>query len=66
MMRSRNRNRDTHLRMVQFIFSDYFHGNLSASLSVDSLVDIGESTVTHLLNESETLESLRVSFERPR
>ena len=46
---------DTHLRMVQFILSDNLNSDLSASLSLDGLVDVRESTITHLFDQSETL-----------
>ena len=46
---------DTHLRMVQFILSDNLDSDLSTSLSLDGLVDVRESTITHLLDQSETL-----------
>ena len=39
-----------HLRVVQLEFSDNFNGAFTASLSLDSLVDVRECTITHLLD----------------
>jgi len=52
------RRQDPHLGRVQFILSDDLDGDLAATLALNSLVDIGESTVTHLFNESEALQTL--------
>jgi hypothetical protein len=41
---------DTHLRMVQFILSNNLDGDFSTSLSLDRLVNVRESTITHLFN----------------
>lgn len=54
---------DTHLRMVQFILSNDLDSYLSTSLSLDRLVDVRESTITHLLNQSETFQSLQISAD---
>ena len=41
---------NTHLCMIQLILSNNLDSDLSTSLSFDGLVDIGESTITHLLD----------------
>ena len=41
---------NTHLCMIQLILSNNLDSDLSTSLSLDGLVDIGESTITHLLD----------------
>lgn len=42
-----------HLRVVQLVLSHNLDGAYAASLALDSLVDIRESSVSHLLNQSE-------------
>ena len=51
-----------HLRVVQLVLSDDLDCDLAAGLAVDGLVDIGESTISHLFNKSETFQSLNVSM----
>jgi hypothetical protein len=41
---------NTHLCVVQFILSDDLDGDLSTGFSLDRLVDVRESTISHLLN----------------
>jgi hypothetical protein len=50
--------------VIQFVLAHDFDSDLKASLAVDSFVNVGECTITHLFDESETLESLNVSVEK--
>lgn len=51
----------SHLRRVELVLADYFDCNFSTGLALDGLVDVRESAVTHLLDQSILLQSLRVS-----
>jgi hypothetical protein len=47
-----------HLGRVEFVLSNDFDGDLSASLLLQSFVDVGESAVTHLLEEPIVFQTL--------
>jgi len=46
------------LGRVEFVLSNDFDGDLSASLLLQSFVDVGESAVTHLLEEPIVFQTL--------